>query len=184
MGVPHTWTPGHQYELAGARHVFVFTNKTNLHNVTPTMEFSELSLPAGIIYEMVGQFKYSPANYSFSLLHYGAPIWQMKCSFCLSKILRGDTVRACAKNIRRNPPNIYWYVIYITLKCPCHPLTPIQASHQINRSGSHISDEKCSRRWWLWQCLCVTVYHCVSLCEVMLHYVTTAHINIHCVGQC
>ena len=96
----------------------------------------------------------------------------------------GESKWACAKNIRRNPPNIYWYVIYITLKCPCHPLTPIQASHQINRSGSHISDEKCSVWWWLWQCLCVTVYHCVSLCEVMLHYVTTAHINIHCVGQC
>ena len=55
--------------LCGVRHVFVFTNKTNLHNVTPTIEFSELSLPAGIIYEMVGQFKYSRANYSFSLLH-------------------------------------------------------------------------------------------------------------------
>ena len=62
------------YELlAAVRQVFVFGNKTNLHNVTPmwtpTMEFSELSLPVGIIYEMVGQFKYSRANYSFSLLH-------------------------------------------------------------------------------------------------------------------
>ena len=53
----------------GVVHVFVFTNKTYLHNVTPTIEFSEPSLPAGIIYEMVGQFKYSRANYSFSLLH-------------------------------------------------------------------------------------------------------------------
>ena len=58
------------YELlAAVRQVFVFANKTNLHNVTPTMEFSELSLPVGIIYEMVGQFKYSRANYSISLLH-------------------------------------------------------------------------------------------------------------------
>ena len=29
----------------------------------------------------------------------------------------GETKRACAKNIKRSPPNIYWYVIYITLNC-------------------------------------------------------------------
>ena len=30
----------------------------------------------------------------------------------------------------------------------------------------------------LWSVGCVMVYHCVSLYEVMLHYVTPAHINI------
>ena len=60
----------------------------------------------------------------------------------------------------------------------CHPLTPIQASHQINRSGSDISDEKCCCSRCLWSgglSWCIIV---VSLYEVMLHYDTTAHINI------